>query len=139
VSLSDDFENELSKFLFQNVSPPHVPGGLTTLYVALHTADPGETGIQTTNETSYTNYARVAVSRDASGFSVLGGVITNVADVVFPVCGATGATLTHFSIQTTASGSAGSLVVSGPLTSSFVVSTSIQPKFAAGQLVVTGD
>lgn len=139
MSMSDDFENELSKFLFQNISPPHVPGGLTTLYVALHTADPGEAGIQTTNETSYTNYARVAVSRDASGFSVSGGIATNVADVIFPACGATGATLTHFSIQTTASGSGGSLVMSGPLTAPFLVSTSIQPKFAAGQLVATGD
>lgn len=139
MSLSNDFESELAKFVFQNISPPNVPVGLTTLYVALHTADPGEAGIQTTNETSYTNYARVSVPRDVTGFSESAGVITNVGDVLFPVCGATGATLTHFSIQTTASGSGGMLLASGPLTSSFVVSNLIQPKFAVGQLVGTWD
>ena len=33
-----------------------------SLYVSLHTADPGEAGSQTTNEANYTSYARVAVA-----------------------------------------------------------------------------
>jgi hypothetical protein len=35
----------------------------TNLYVSLHTSDPGVGNAQTTNETAYTNYARVAVVR----------------------------------------------------------------------------
>ena len=45
---------------------------LTNLYVALHTADPGESGTQSTNEISYTSYARVAVARSSAGWTVTG-------------------------------------------------------------------
>src|SRR5882762_5387367 len=34
-----------------------------SLYLSLHTADPGVTGDQTTSEATYTSYARVAVAR----------------------------------------------------------------------------
>lgn len=40
------------------------------LYISLHTSDPGATGDQTTNEATYTSYARVAVVRSASGWTV---------------------------------------------------------------------
>ena len=42
----------------------------TNLYVALHTSDPGEAGAQNTNETAYTNYARVAVARSGARLPV---------------------------------------------------------------------
>ena len=61
-----------------------------SLYVSLHTADPGEAGEQTTSETAYTNYARVAVARSAAGWTVAGNNASNAAAVAFPACGATG-------------------------------------------------
>ncbi len=39
----------------------------TTLWVALHTADPGNAGNQATNEVAYTNYARIATNRSNAG------------------------------------------------------------------------
>lgn len=40
------------------------------LYVSLHTSDPGAGGSQTTNEATYTSYARVAVTRDGTAWTV---------------------------------------------------------------------
>jgi hypothetical protein len=97
----------------QNASAP-----ATVLYISLHNADPGDNGNQNTNETAYTNYARVAVSRATSGFTVLSGgppvLVQNAAAVTFPQCGATGDTLTHFGIGLAATG-AGTLMASGPI------------------------
>ena len=109
----------------------------TNLYLSLHTADPGVGGSQTTNETSYTNYARVAVARTTGGWDApSGGATANAALVQFAQCGASGATLTHVAIGTDSSG-AGLVLYAGALTSSLAVANGIQPQFAAGALDVT--
>ncbi len=110
----------------------------TNLYVALHTSDPGEAGAQNTNETAYTNYARVAVARSGAGWTVTGSSVVNAALIQFPQCGVTGATITHVSIGTASSG-AGTILYSGALNSSLAVSNLIQPQFAASALSVTED
>lgn len=109
----------------------------TNLYLSLHTADPGVGGSQTTNETSYTNYARVAVARTTSGWDAPSGAATaNAALVQFAQCGVTGATLTHVAIGTDSSG-AGLVLYAGALTSSLAVANGIQPQFAAGALDIS--
>lgn len=110
----------------------------TNLYIALHTSDPGEAGAQNTNETAYTNYARVAVARSGAGWTVTGSSAVNAALIQFPQCGASGATVTHVSIGTASSG-AGTILYSGALNSSLAVSNLIQPQFAASALTVTED
>lgn len=109
----------------------------TNLYLSLHTADPGVGGAQTTNETSYTNYARIAVVRTTSGWDApSGGATANAALAQFAQCGASGATLTHVAIGTASSGT-GLVLYAGALTSSLAVANGIQPQFAAGALDVT--
>ncbi len=110
----------------------------TNLYIALHTADPGEAGAQNTNETAYTNYTRVAVARTSGGWTVTGSSVVNAALIQFPQCGVTGATITHVSIGTASAG-AGTILYSGALNSSLAVSNLIQPQFAASALSVTED
>ncbi|MBX2825822.1 MAG: hypothetical protein KTR33_13910 [Gammaproteobacteria bacterium] len=107
---------------------------LTNLYISLHTADPGEAGSQTTSEAAYTNYARVAVARSGSGWTVTGDSCTNDAAITFPTCGVTGATITHFGIGSAVSG-AGVLYFYG--TASLSVTNGVTPEFAAGALTVT--
>jgi hypothetical protein len=146
MSKSNTFENDLLKHVFNNdaISLVGDAGGLLgsstagSLYVSLHTADPGEAGDQTTSETAYTSYARVAVARTGAGWTVSGNTVSNAALVQFPQCGVTGATLTHFGVGTAASG-AGKLLYSGALTASLAVSSGIQPQFAGGDLDVTED
>jgi hypothetical protein len=110
---------------------------LGNLYLSLHTADPGVGNNQTTNETAYTNYVRVAVVRTTSGWSVpSAGGISNAALVQFAQCGASGATLTHVAIGTASSG-AGTVLYAGALNASLAVANGIQPQFAAGDLDVS--
>lgn len=96
----------------QNASAP-----ATNLYISLHNASPGDAGSQNTNETAYTNYARVAVLRTTAGWTIAGATPTNsqnAAVINFPQCGATGDTLTHYGIGLSASG-AGTLLEYGTI------------------------
>jgi len=107
------------------------------LYLSLHTASPGVGNDQTTNETAYTNYVRIAVVRTTSGWDVpSGGATANAALAQFAQCGVTGATITHVAIGTASSG-AGTVLYQGALSSSLAVANGIQPQFAAGALDVT--
>ena len=68
MSKSNTFETELLALIFNataiaDLAENDATAPLTNLYVALHTADPGEAGVQNTSETAYTGYARVAVAR----------------------------------------------------------------------------
>jgi len=57
---------------------------LGNLYVSLHTGDPGVGNNQTTNETGYTNYVRVAVARTTGGWDAPAAAATaNVALIQF--------------------------------------------------------
>ena len=122
MSKTNTFENELLLHIFQNADIALIgdAAGLQnsaaagSLHVSLHTADPGEAGDQTTSETAYTNYARVAVARTAGGWTVSSNQVSNAAAINFAQCGLTGATITHWGIGTDASG-AGKLLYKGPL------------------------
>lgn len=146
MSASNAFENDLLKHILQNAAialigdanglPPSATAG--SLYVSLHTADPGEAGDQTTNEAAYTSYARVAVARSAGGWTVTGSAAENAAAVTFPLCTGSSANVTHFGIGAAANG-AGKLLLSGQLSAPLAVSNNIQPYFGAGELDVTAD
>lgn len=89
----------------------------TQFYISLHNANPGVGGSQTTNETAYTNYARISVVRTTSGWTVSGSnpvQYSNAGVITFAQCGATGDTITHWGVGLSASG-AGTLYLSGPV------------------------
>ena len=110
----------------------------TNLYVSLHTADPGEAGSQSTSECAYGSYARVAVARSGSGWTVSGNSVTNAALVQFPQCTSGSETATYVGVGLGSSGST-TLLYSGALSSSLAISSGIQPQFAANALSITED
>ena len=133
--------NNLLKLLFNaiawaNMADNAASSPYTNLYLSLHTADPGTGNSQQTNETSYTNYTRVAVVRTNVGWTVATNTAVNAALVQFPQCGASGATLTHVAVGTAASG-VGNVLYAGALNSSLAVASGIQPQFNASALTVT--
>lgn len=149
MSASNSFENSGLLLIFNNTNIANVGdatglrGSSTagSLFIALHTADPGEAGDQTTSEATYTSYARVAVARSAAGFTISGTAPTqaaNAAAVTFPACTGGSNTLTYFSIGVATSG-ASVIIASGVLTASLAVSNGITPSFAIGALVATLD
>lgn len=91
MSKSSAFENDLLKFIFNNEAMEDIAES-TDLYLALHTADPGEEGNQSTNEVEYGGYERVPVKRDATGWTVTGSSVSPTDPVEFPemVSGAEG-------------------------------------------------
>lgn len=146
MSKANTWENDLLLLLFNNTNAANigdatgVRGSSTagSLYISLHTADPGEGGDQTTSEATFTSYARVAVARSGAGFTVTANSVVNAAAITFPQCTGGSNTITHFGIGTAASG-AGKLLYKGALSQSRGVSNGTIVQFDAGQLTVTED
>jgi hypothetical protein len=140
MSKGDTFENDLLKAIFNataiaNLLDNASTSPLTSLYVSLHTADPGEAGSQTTNEIAYTGYARVAVARNSGGFTVTGSSVSPAANIDFPkMTGGAGGTVTHFAIGTASSG-AGKLLYSGPVTPNLSVVNGAIPRLETGTAI----
>ncbi len=146
MSKSDLYESEILRLVFQN-APMAGMGNATgilgstvvgSLYCSLHSADPGETGSQSTNEVAYTSYARVPMGRSVSLWGVSGGSAYNATGILWPQCSGGQATATHFGIGKDASVATG-LLYKGALTTPLAISNLIQPSVASGAMVVTED
>ena len=143
MSMSNVSETALLNLLFKNqawanvgdasgLQPSAAPG---SFFIALHTADPGETGDQSTTEVAYTGYARVGVTRGA-GFTVVGDQVSNTSTVQFGECTAGSSTATHFSVGTASTG-AGTIIYRGALSASRAISAGITPLFNPSALTGT--
>lgn len=136
MSKSDFLENALLKLIFNataiaNIADNAAASPLTNLYWSLHTADPGDAGVQNTSETSYGSYARQAVARTTGGMTAAtAGSTSPVANIVFPAATSpalpTVSSITYAGIGVAASG-ATNLLYSGPVTPNINVSTGVQP------------
>lgn len=147
MSATNAFETALLQLYFNNTDHANVgdAAGLQNsaaaglFYISLHTADPGEAGTQTTSETAYTGYARVAVARSGAGWTVSGNNASNAALVAFANCtAAPGAAVTYFGIGSDASG-VGNLFLRGALSASYQPAVGNAPQFAIGELDVNLD
>lgn len=134
MSKTNSWENGILELLFKNTNfalvgdATGLRGSSTagSLYFSLHTADPGETGDQTTNEIAYTDYARVAVARSGAGFTVTADSVSPAANVSFPIGSGGSGTATHFGVGTASSG-AGVLLYKGAITPNIVTGSGITP------------
>lgn len=146
MSATNAFEDKLLSLYLTNADAANIGDatglrGSTTagsLFVSLHTADPGEVGDQTTSEANYTDYARVAVARSSAGWTVTNGVGDNDNAIAFPAAGGGLSTVTHFGLGSALS-AAGSRDLNGALAASLAVSAGITPSFAPGALDISLD
>jgi hypothetical protein len=133
MSKGDTFENDFLKLIFNaiaiaNIADNAAGSPLTSLFVSLHTADPGEAGSQTTSETAYTGYARIGVLRTSGGWTVTGNSVSPAANIDFGECtAAPGAAITHFGVGTLVSG-AGKLLYSGTVTPNITMAVGVIPR-----------
>ena len=110
-SITNDLEIDLLDHVLENTA--YVPA--STLYMSLHTVDPGETG-SVANEVSGNGYARTAIAFSAAASRQ---VIQN-GQVTFPqVITAPWGTITHFGIHTANTG-AGNMIGYGAFDNSIV-------------------
>lgn len=111
-----------------NIAINATSGPLTSLYVSLHTSDPGVGGNQTTHEAAYTGYARVSVARNAGSpaWTITGEVASPNSNINFPTATGGSETETYIGIGSASSGT-GVLYYSGPISPTIAVSNTITP------------
>lgn len=109
---------------------------LTSLYVSLHTADPGPAGTQNTSEVSYTSYARVAVVRTSSGWTTASAEsVSPVGNIVFPTStGGSTPVAAFFAIGDLITG-AGDILYSGPITPNITINSGVQPQLTTASTI----
>lgn len=143
MSKGDTFENDLLLLIFNNTNAANIGdatglrGSSTagSLYLALHTADPTDSGSQTSSESAYTNYVRVAVARSGAGFTVSGNSVTLAATASFASSGASGTTITHFSVGVASAGASKALYI-GTVTPNITIGSSgVVPQLTTGTTI----
>ena len=107
---------------------------LTEVANALHTADPGETGTQSTSESAYTSYARVDVARSGSGWTVTNNSVSPVANIDFPAGTGGSGTVTYFSTGKTGGG-ATAILFSGTVTPNIVTGNGVTPRLTTATAI----
>lgn len=134
MSMSNLTENATLKMHLQGTDPDY--RAEATQYLALFTADPGETG-SLAAEATYTGYERAALTK-ASAWTDGGSSFTNANLVQFGACTTGTSAITHFAVVDTASGAVAQMI-SGALSATLNVSAGIQPQFQAGSLSITAE
>lgn len=142
MSKTNSWENSLLLHLFNNSDVANVGdatglrGSSTagSLYVSLHTADPGEAGDQTTSECTYGSYARIAVARSGAGFTVTSNSVSPAAAVTFPEATSGTQTATHFGVGTASSG-AGVLLYKGAISPNIAIATGVTPQLTTASAI----
>jgi hypothetical protein len=104
----------------------------TSVFVSLHTGDPGNTG---TSEVSGGSYARVGGATFSNAADATKTVASNVGIITFAAASASWGTITHFGIWTAST--AGNFLGSGAVTTPKAVGSGDTARFAAGALTIT--
>lgn len=132
--------NNWLKLLFNataiaNIADNAAASPITNIQVALHTADPGAGGTQSTSEATYTSYVRVAVARTTGGWTAASAQSTSpVAAITFAAGTGGSGTVTHFSVGKTSSG-ATDIFYSGTVTPNIVTGNGITPQLTTSSTI----
>lgn len=135
-ALSDYLENKLLDHLLKN-TPYTQPA---TLYFALFTADPGESGVASELTIGTGAYARAAITNNNVNFPQCSAsgtpTKTNGAVIQFPTATAAWGTVSHWAIYDAAS-TGTNMLMHGALVTPRYIASGDSPKIAAGTLSIT--
>lgn len=139
MSIADNTESNILKLIFNatpwaNYADNAASSPQTNIHVALHTADPGDSGTMSTSETTYTSYARVNVLRSTSGWTVTANSVSPLANIDFPAGTGGSGTVTHFSVGKTGGG-ATDILWSGTVTPNITVGNGITPRLTTATTI----
>ena len=126
------FTNFLETEILDHVFAGSAYTAPATLYLALYTAAPGETGGGTEVSTSGTAYARQTVA-----FTTTGNTTSNTAAVEYPTATASFGTVTHVGVFDAST--AGNLMAYASLSSSKTIDTGDVFRVPTGDLDITLD
>jgi hypothetical protein len=142
MGISGTSETNILKLIFQAVAWANVADNagtspLTQISVALHTADPGEGGNQSTSEIAYTSYARVNIARTSAGWAISGtgpASCSPVANIDFPAGTGGSGTASFFSVGKTGGG-ATDILWSGTVTPNIVCGNGVTPRLTTASTI----
>ena len=142
MSIADVSENAILALIFNATTWTGYAVNATTspetnIICALHTADPGDAGSQSTSEATYSSYARVNVLRTSGGWTISGTNPTQAAPVSainFPAgTGGTG-TVTYFSTGKSGGG-ATPILFSGTVTPNIATGNGVTPSLSTASTI----
>jgi hypothetical protein len=139
-AMTDYLEDSILNHVFSSAALFTTP---STVYIALHTADPTDAGTTGELGTAASGYARVAVATNGTLWNdpVTSGtarLVDNSADITFAQATAVWGTISHVSIWgTSAGGDTSDVWLQGALTANKEVASGDTFKFAAGDLDIT--
>lgn len=132
--------NNILKLIFNatawaNIADNAASSPLTNLFCALHTADPGAGGTQSTSEVTYTSYTRATVARTTGGWTASSAASTSpVSAINFPAGTGGSGTATFWSIGVAVSG-ATAILFSGTVTPNIVTGNGVTPSLTTASTV----
>ncbi len=146
MTISNTTEDAILNLIFRAVTwagYASATGTETNVGIALHTADPADTGTASTSEITtgaYAGYTRVNVGRTTGGWSASsGGSISPAANIDFPAgTGGTGATANFFSTSSS-SGSpptgAAAILWSGAISPTIACGNGVTPRLTTASTI----
>ncbi len=140
MSISDTTESAILSLVFNatawaNYADNAASSPQTNIACALHTADPGDTGTQTTSEAAYTSYGRTNVARTSGGWTVSGTTsVSPVANIDFTAGTGGSGTITFFSTGKTGGG-ATAILWSGTVTPNIVSGNGVTPRLTVASTI----
>lgn len=139
MSIGDTTENALMLLIFNatawgNYADNAASSPQTNIACALHTADPGDAGTQSTSEAAYTSYARTNVARTSGGWTVTANSVSPVANIDFAAGTGGSGTVTHFSAGKTGGG-ASAILFSGTVTPNIVTGNGVTPRLTTATAI----
>lgn len=139
AAITITFSDDLLALILQavpiaNIADNAASAPLTQLWVSLHTASPGATGAQNTSEAAYTGYARVAINRTTSGWTISNENANPQAMITFPAATAGSETETYFGVGTAQTG-VGLLMFFGVISPSIVVNNGVVPQLTVSTVI----
>jgi hypothetical protein len=142
MSISDTSENAILALIFNATTWANYAINATTtpetnIICALHTADPGDAGTQSTSEATYSSYARVNVARTSGGWTISGTNPTQAAPVAainFPAGTGGSGTVTYFSTGKSGGG-ATPILFSGTVTPNIATGNGVTPSLSTASTI----
>lgn len=139
MSIGDTTENAIMLLIFNatawaNYADNAASTPQTNIHLALHTADPGDSGTMSTSEATYTSYARVNVARTNGGWTVTNNSVSPAANIDFPAGTGGSGTGTHFSTGKTGGG-ATDILFSGTVTPNITFGNGVTPRLTTSTTI----
>jgi hypothetical protein len=139
MSIADVSENAILNLIFSatawaNYADNAASSPQTNIAVALHTADPTDSGTMASSEITYTSYARASVARSSGWSTATTGTISPASAIGFAAGTGGSGTATYFSTGKTGGGSA-AILFSGTVTPSIVSGSGVTPSLTTATAI----